>query len=137
MLPIVKFLEVMLGDRPPLTTEQSLYLRQVTVQNPDGVEYCDALGSGVMFTPFSPDLTIPGHRDVFVVGDLAAVTMDDGSSVPGVAPAAIQEGQHTAKNIARILDSRPTLPFRYWDKGSLATIGRAAASRCPRQPHGP
>jgi len=73
-----------------------------------------------------PDLSIAGHPDVFVIGDLAAVKNDDGSLVPGVAPAAIQEGIHTAKNIARILNGQPTLPFRYRDKGSLATIGRAA-----------
>jgi NADH dehydrogenase len=73
-----------------------------------------------------PDLSIAGHAEVFVIGDLAAVKNDDGSLVPGVAPAAIQEGTHTAKNIARILNGQPTLPFRYWDKGSLATIGRAA-----------
>jgi NADH dehydrogenase len=73
-----------------------------------------------------PDLSIPGHPDVFVIGDLATVKNDDGSLVPGVAPAAIQEGIHTAKNIARMLDGQPTLSFRYRDKGSLATIGRAA-----------
>jgi len=73
-----------------------------------------------------PDLSIPGHREVFVIGDLAAVKNDDGSLVPGVAPAAIQEGTHTAKNIARLLNGEPALPFRYHDKGSLATIGRAA-----------
>jgi NADH dehydrogenase len=68
-----------------------------------------------------PDLSVPGHGDVFVIGDLAAVP-----DVPGVAPAAIQEGTHTAKNIERIIDGQPTIPFRYHDKGSLATIGRAA-----------
>lgn len=73
------------------------------------------------------DLTIPGHADVFVIGDLAAAKMSDGNLVPGVAPAAIQEGQHTGKNIARALAGKPLLPFRYRDKGSLATIGRAAA----------
>jgi NADH dehydrogenase len=73
-----------------------------------------------------PDLSVPGHREVFVIGDLAAVTNDDGSLVPGVAPAAIQEGIHTAKNIIRMIDGQPLLPFRYHDKGSLATIGRAA-----------
>jgi NADH dehydrogenase len=74
----------------------------------------------------SPDLSIPGHPEVFVIGDLAAVTQDDGTLVPGVAPAAMQEGIHTAKNIQRMLRGEPTLPFRYHDKGSLATIGRAA-----------
>ena len=74
-----------------------------------------------------PDLTIPGHRDVFVLGDLAAVAQRDGTYVPGVAPAAIQEGQHTAMNLERAIAGQPLRPFRYRDKGSLATIGRAAA----------
>lgn len=74
-----------------------------------------------------PDLTIPGHKDVFVIGDLAAVKQRDGTLVPGVAPAAIQEGQHTAYNLDRALEGQPLRAFRYWDKGSLATIGRAAA----------
>jgi NADH:ubiquinone reductase (H+-translocating) len=74
-----------------------------------------------------PDLTVPGHKDVFVLGDLAAVKQYDGSFVPGVAPAAIQEGQHTALNLERAVEGQPMRPFRYRDKGSLATIGRAAA----------
>ncbi|HEV8657114.1 MAG TPA: NAD(P)/FAD-dependent oxidoreductase [Thermoanaerobaculia bacterium] len=72
------------------------------------------------------DLTIPGHREVFVIGDLAAAEQADGSFVPGVAPAAIQEGIHTARNIERAVAGQPLRPFRYRDKGSLATIGRAA-----------
>jgi NADH:ubiquinone reductase (H+-translocating) len=74
-----------------------------------------------------PDLTIPGHPDVFVLGDLAAVQQYDGSFVPGVAPAAIQEGQHTALNLERAVEGQPLRAFKYNDKGSLATIGRAAA----------
>jgi NADH:ubiquinone reductase (H+-translocating) len=73
------------------------------------------------------DLTIPGRDDVFVIGDLAAVKQTNGQPVPGVAPAAIQEGKHTAKNIQRAVAGEPRLPFRYRDKGSLATIGRARA----------
>ena len=68
-----------------------------------------------------PDLTIPGHRQAFVIGDLAAV-----EGVPGVAPAAIQEGEHAAENIRRAVDGQPLRAFHYRDKGSLATIGRAA-----------
>ena len=74
-----------------------------------------------------PDLTIPGHPDVFVIGDLAAKQQHDGSFVPGVAPAAIQEGQHTALNLDRAVEGQPLRAFKYRDKGSLATIGRAAA----------
>ncbi|HSP15739.1 MAG TPA: NAD(P)/FAD-dependent oxidoreductase [Thermoanaerobaculia bacterium] len=73
-----------------------------------------------------PDLTIPGHGDVFVIGDLAALKQADGTFVPGVAPAAIQEGLHVARNIERAIAGQPIEPFRYHDKGSLATIGRAA-----------
>jgi NADH dehydrogenase len=75
----------------------------------------------------NPDLTAGDHDDLYVIGDLAAAVGPDGKPVPGVAPAAIQEGRHTAKNILRTLQGRPTEPFRYIDKGSLATIGRAAA----------
>jgi NADH dehydrogenase len=72
-----------------------------------------------------PDLSVPGHSEVFIVGDLAHVK-HDGALVPGVAPAAIQGGRHAARNIMRTLQRRPRLAFHYRDKGSLATIGRAA-----------
>jgi len=71
------------------------------------------------------DLTLPGRDDVFVIGDLAAV-VQDGGWVPGVAPAAVQEGRHAAQNVVRSLRGEAHTPFRYVDKGSLATIGRAA-----------
>jgi NADH:ubiquinone reductase (H+-translocating) len=73
-----------------------------------------------------PDLRVPGLSNVYVVGDLAAVR-EDGAYVPGVAPAAIQEGVHAANNLARQIRGQAPVPFRYRDKGSLATIGRAAA----------
>jgi NADH dehydrogenase len=73
-----------------------------------------------------PDLSVPGHPNVFVVGDLMNL-QQDGKPVPGVAPAAIQTGVHAARNILRLMRGEPTTPFRYRDKGSLATIGRAAA----------
>jgi NADH:ubiquinone reductase (H+-translocating) len=72
------------------------------------------------------ELTVPGHPEVFVAGDLAAVSCA-GVPVPGVAPAAIQEGIHAARNIRLSIAGEPLVPFRYRDKGSLATIGRAAA----------
>jgi len=73
-----------------------------------------------------PDLSIPGHPEVFVVGDLAHLEQD-GAPVPGVAPAAMQMGRHVAKEIRREVEGKPREPFRYFDKGSLAVIGRAAA----------
>jgi NADH dehydrogenase len=72
-----------------------------------------------------PDLTIPGHGEVFVIGDGAAV-MQDGKLVPGVARAAIDGGRHAAGNILRMMRGEPKVPFHYRDLGSLATIGRAA-----------
>jgi NADH dehydrogenase len=72
------------------------------------------------------DLSIPGHSNVFVIGDLAALEQD-GSLIPGVSPAAIQEGRHAARNIERALRGEAPVPFRYLDKGSFATIGRGAA----------
>jgi NADH dehydrogenase len=74
-----------------------------------------------------PDLTIPGHPSVFVIGDLASVKNRGGKPVPGVAPAAIQMGRFAAKTILDEVEGKPRKPFRYFDKGSLATIGRAAA----------
>jgi NADH dehydrogenase len=92
----------------------------------------------------NPDLSLPGHPEVFVIGDLAALKDASGKMLPGVAPVAILEGRYVAKLIRREIesgalslslpslekqgggsDSRP--PFHYFDKGSLATIGRAAA----------
>ena len=73
-----------------------------------------------------PDLSIDGHPEVFVVGDLAAVETD-GRPVPGVAPAAMQAGRHAGHQILATLRGRERRPFRYRDKGSLATIGRARA----------
>jgi NADH dehydrogenase len=74
-----------------------------------------------------PDLSVPGAPTVFVIGDLAAAAQQSGAPVPGVAPAAIQGGRHAARQIQRSMKGKPREPFRYLDKGSLATIGRAAA----------
>jgi NADH dehydrogenase len=74
----------------------------------------------------TPQLTVPGHDDVFIVGDLAALEQD-GKLIPGVAPAAMQEGKHAAKNILRSLKGQPLLPFRYWDRGIFSVIGRGSA----------
>jgi NADH dehydrogenase len=83
---------------------------------------CDRAGRLLV----EPDLTVPGHPDVFVAGDLAAVT-HDGKPVPGVAPAASQMGRQAAANIVRMIEGQPRRRFVYKDKGSLATIGRKAA----------
>jgi NADH dehydrogenase len=74
----------------------------------------------------SPDLSVPGHPEVFAIGDLAAL-VQDGRPVPGVGPAAIQEGASAAKNIVRDLRREPRKNFHYRNKGDLATIGRSRA----------
>lgn len=79
----------------------------------------------------SPDLSVPGHPEVFAIGDLALVLQADGKPVPGVSPAAMQMARH----IARIIDQElkhpaggaPRPSFKYWDRGTMATIGRSAA----------
>jgi NADH dehydrogenase len=73
-----------------------------------------------------PDLSVPGHPEIFVVGDLAAM-VTAGKAVPGVAPAAMQSGPRAAKNILRRLQRRETVPFHYRNKGDVATIGRYRA----------
>ncbi|HKS74476.1 MAG TPA: NAD(P)/FAD-dependent oxidoreductase [Terriglobales bacterium] len=73
------------------------------------------------------DLTIPGHPEVFVIGDLASLNDKNGKPLPGVAPVAMQEGVSAAENIERDLRGEARKDFHYFDKGSLATIGRAAA----------
>jgi NADH dehydrogenase len=73
-----------------------------------------------------PDLTVPGHSEIFVVGDLARLE-HNGAPLPGVAPVAMQEGRYTASVIlARLQRAAPPAPFRYFDKGNLAVIGRNA-----------
>jgi NADH dehydrogenase len=74
-----------------------------------------------------PDLTLPGHPEVYVIGDLALFTHQTGRPLPGVAPVAIQQGRAAAENIWRSITGRPRRPFRYVHRGNLATIGRAAA----------
>jgi len=79
----------------------------------------------------NPDLSLPGHPEVFAIGDLALVLQKDGKPVPGVSPAAMQMGKHTARIIEDEIDlgpgRAPRPEFKYWDKGTMATIGRSAA----------
>lgn len=73
------------------------------------------------------DLTIPGHSEVQVIGDLASFSHQGGKMLPGVSPVAMQEGRHAARNILAMIDGLKPRRFRYWDKGSMATIGRNKA----------
>ena len=73
------------------------------------------------------DLTVPGHPRIFVIGDAARLDGKDGRPLPGVSPVAMQQARTVAKSIRRALVGRDTLTFRYFDKGSMATIGRRRA----------
>lgn len=87
-----------------------------------GVETDDA---GRVFV--NPDLTIPGYKNVFVIGDMASLKQENGEQVPGLSPAAMQMGELTARNILRDLKNEPRKDFRYIDRGTMATIGRSKA----------
>ena len=73
------------------------------------------------------DLSIPGHPEAFAIGDLCAFIAEDGRPLPGLAPVALQQGRAAARNVLHRLAGEPTEVFRYRDRGSMATIGRAAA----------
>lgn len=75
----------------------------------------------------APDLSIPGHPNIFVIGDMVHLIQQNGEPVPGVSPAAMQMGTLTAKNILNEIKGRPRENFTYVDKGSMATIGRSKA----------
>jgi NADH dehydrogenase len=77
--------------------------------------------------PVNATLNPPGLPNVFVIGDVAAHVQEDGTPVPGVATAAIQGGRYAARTIIKQLEGKPVEPFRYWNKGEIATIGRSRA----------
>jgi NADH dehydrogenase len=83
----------------------------------------DRMGRAIV----EPDCTIPGHPEVFVLGDAAAFNHPDGGTLPGICPVAIQMGEYTASVIEGDLAGRPRRAFSYWDKGQLAVIGRGQA----------
>jgi NADH dehydrogenase len=74
-----------------------------------------------------PDLHVPGHPRAFVIGDAATLRGKDGEPLPGVSPVAMQQGRAVAQSIRRLVAGKPTQPFSYFDKGSMATIGRSRA----------
>jgi NADH dehydrogenase len=74
-----------------------------------------------------PDLSVPGHRNVFAAGDQACFTHQTGNPLPGTAPVAMQQGRYLAQTIRRDAAGKPRRPFRFVDKGQMATIGRSRA----------
>jgi NADH dehydrogenase len=75
-----------------------------------------------------PDLTIPGHPEVFALGDMITIRRDgESSALPGLAPVAMQQGRYAGRVVRQRLQGRNSRPFHYHDKGNLATIGKAKA----------
>jgi NADH dehydrogenase len=74
-----------------------------------------------------PNLSVPGHPEIHVIGDLANFTHQGGKTLPGVAPVAMQQGRYVARSIQKRLRGEPVAPFHYFNKGNLATIGRNRA----------
>ncbi len=101
--------------------------------SPLGKKLAERLGAGVATdkggrVTVGPDCTVPGHPEIFVVGDLASQIGAGGKPQPGVAPVAMQQGKYVAEAIKRRVKGEPAqAPFKYWDKGNLATIGRSRA----------
>ena len=90
-------------------------------------ERCGAKLDGAGRVIVEPDLSVAGHPEVLVIGDLANFSHQTGKPLPGVAPVAMQEGRYAAALVHKRLAGKTMAPFHYHDKGSLATIGRAAA----------
>jgi NADH dehydrogenase len=84
---------------------------------------CDRAGRVIV----NPDLTIPGHPEVYVIGDLASFTTEEGEELPGVAQVAMQQGEHAARNIRASMAGKERTPFHYRFYGNMATIGRNSA----------
>ncbi|HEY7135406.1 MAG TPA: NAD(P)/FAD-dependent oxidoreductase [Acidimicrobiia bacterium] len=108
-----------------IPTRTVIWAAGVTATELEGFDDLERAKGGRV--PVEADLSVPGHPDVFVVGDLAAATRRDGTPLPQVAQVAIQEGHHAARQVLARIEGRPTQPFRYRDPGNMATIGRTAA----------
>jgi NADH dehydrogenase len=121
------------GKGEPYRIDTSTIMWAAGVQaNPLGKLLASAIG-GVQVdkagrVAVNPDCSVGNRPDIFVIGDLASLKGADGKLLPGLAPVAMQQGQYLADLIARrIRGEAPRGPFKYWDKGSMATIGRAKA----------
>ncbi len=118
--------ELKIDDGTVIKTRNVFWAAGVRGEVPDGVpKEIITKGTRIQTNEISK---VEGYEDIFAIGDVAAmITADYPNGLPGVAPVAMQQGEHLAKNIVRILKKEPTVPFKYLDKGTLATIGRNKA----------
>jgi NADH dehydrogenase len=118
------------GEREDTVTAGTILWAAGVRASPLGQELCKATGCSL--DPMGrvmvePDLTVPGHPELFVIGDLANFRDPSGRPVPGMAPAAMQQGDYAARTILARLAGKPLPPYRYRSRGMLAVIGRNAA----------
>jgi len=118
--------ELKIDDGKVINTRNVFWAAGVKGEVPDGVPQQEITrGNRILTDNIS---RVSGFQNIFAIGDVAAmITPDMPNGLPGVAPAAIQQGQHLAKNLVHIIKGEPTVSFKYFDKGSLATIGRNQA----------
>jgi len=118
--------ELKIDDGKVIHTKNVFWAAGVKGELIEGIpEHTITRGSRILTDEIS---LVNGYENVFAIGDVAAmITTDMPNGLPGVAPAAMQQGQHLAKNILHLIKGEPTVPFKYLDKGSLATIGRNKA----------
>jgi len=118
--------ELKIDDGKVIHTRNVFWAAGVKGELIDGIpEHTITRGSRILTDEIS---RVNGYENIFAIGDVAAmITSHMPNGLPGVAPAAMQQGQHLAKNILHLIKGEPTVPFKYLDKGSLATIGRNKA----------
>ena len=118
--------ELKIDDGTPILTRNVLWAAGVKGEVPEGVPATSITkGNRIQTDEINK---VNGYPNIFAIGDVSAViTADTPNGHPGVAQTAIQQGKHLAKNIVHIINGEPTVPFKYNDKGSLATIGRNKA----------
>ena len=118
--------ELVIDNGKTIKTRNVIWAAGVVAEKPDGLAP-DTVTKGNRLLVDEIN-RVKGHENIFAIGDVSAmITPDSPNGHPGVAPAAIQQGEHLAKNLVRILNKEATVPFKYKDKGSLATIGRNKA----------
>jgi NADH:quinone reductase (non-electrogenic) len=118
------------GDAPEVIATSTVLWAAGVMASPLGAKLAKQAGveaDRAGRVPVGPDLTLPGHPELFVIGDMALARYPDGKPLPGVAPVAMQQGRYAAKTILARLRGKSMKPFRYWDRGNMATIGRSRA----------
>lgn len=130
--------KVLLNTKVTNITQNGVYIGEKFIETPNVIWAAGNTASPLLktlATPLDrqnrlvvqPDLTVPGSPNIFVIGDAAACIENEGQTLPGIAPVAIQQGRYVAKIIKQRIAPEKRKPFKYFDKGSMATIGKSKA----------